>query len=140
MESLAHTIAYYCYWIATIMTILIGLLYATRKQIMPYHLKALRTEWDDIDPNYQLLLKALLNGGGYYGISCGLFMMLLLLIPFGNDELWAGYAIGGFGLIGSIPLTWIVYTVKTRTDGEPPLWIMIVVDVLFLIGLVALLS
>jgi len=65
------TIGYYSYLIAAIMTILIGLLYATRSQVMPYHIQALETPWEDIDPNYQLLLRALLNGGGYYGISSG---------------------------------------------------------------------
>jgi hypothetical protein len=132
-----YTIAYYCYLIAASMTILIGLLYATRRQVMPYHLKALQTSWDAIVPNYQLLLRALLNGGGYYGISVGLSMMVLLLIPYSNHEHWAGYAIGVIGLIGTIPLTWIVYTVKTKTAGDPPLWIMILIDALLICGLIA---
>lgn len=136
MESLAYTISYYCFLVSSILSILIGLLYATRKQIMPYHLKALKTDWDDIDPNYQLLLKALLNGGGFYGISCGLFMLVTLLIPYSNHEIWAGYAIGAIGLIGALPLGWIVYTVKTKTEGNPPLWVMVVVNLLLVVGLI----
>lgn len=132
-----YTIAYYCYLVAASMTILIGLLYATRRQLMPYHLKALETSWDAIDPNYQLLLRALLNGGGYYGISAGVSMMVLLLIPYSNHESWAGYAIGAIGLIGTVPLTWIVYTVKTKTAGDPPLWIMILINALLICGLAA---
>ena len=65
-----------------------------RREVMPYHLEALETSWDEIDPKYKFLLKALLNGGGYYGLSVGLFMLTLLLIPFRADEDWAGYAIG----------------------------------------------
>jgi len=130
-----YTIGYYSYLIAAIMTILIGLLYATRRQVMPYHIKALETPWDEIDPNYQLLLRALLNGGGYYGISSGAFMLVLLLIPYSNHEAWAGYAIGLIGLIGAIPLGWIVYTVKTRTEGDPPLWIIVLVNMLLIVGL-----
>jgi len=129
------TIGYYSYLIAAIMTILIGLLYATRSQVMPYHIQALETPWEDIDPNYQLLLRALLNGGGYYGISSGAFMLVLLLIPYSNHEAWAGYAIGLIGLIGAIPLGWIVYTVKTRTEGDPPLWIIVLVNMLLIVGL-----
>lgn len=102
---------------------------------MPYHIKALETPWDEIDPNYQLLLRALLNGGGYYGISSGAFMLVLLLIPYSNHEAWAGYAIGLIGLIGAIPLGWIVYTVKTRTEGDPPLWIIVLVNMLLIVGL-----
>lgn len=104
---------------------------------MPYHLKALETSWDDIDPKYQFLLKALLNGGGYYGLSVGLFMLVLLVIPFRNGEDWAGYAIGLIGLVGTFPLGYIVYRVKKHTAGNPPLSVMIVVNLLLIAGLIA---
>jgi hypothetical protein len=64
-------------------------------------------------------------------------MLVILLIPFSNHEIWAGYAIGAIGLIGALPLTWIVYTVKTKTAGDPPLWIMILIDALLICGLIA---
>ncbi len=137
MDSLALTISFYSYLLASVLTILIGLLYATRKQIMPYHLKALETSWEGIDSKYQLMLKALLNGGGFYGISSGLFMLILLLIPFREGQLWAGYTIGLVGLVGTLPLGYIVYQVKTKTNGNPPLWIMVVVNLLLLVGLIS---
>lgn len=133
----ALTISFWLYLVAAIATILIGLLYALRPRIMPYHIKALETEWDEIDPNYQLLLKALLNGGGYFGLATGLFMLTLLLIPFQNGEAWAGYAIGLIGLIGSLPLGLIVYKVKTRTAGDPPLSVMIILNLILAAGLAA---
>lgn len=104
---------------------------------MPYHLEALETEWDDIQPNYQVLLKALLNGGGYFGLSMGLFMLTLLLGPFKTGELWAGYAIGLISLIGILPLGLIVHKVKTQTSGNPPLGIMIAIIAITLAGLIA---
>lgn len=137
MESLAYTISFYCYATATLLTILIGLLYASRKQIMPYHLEALETPWDAIDTKYQFMLKVLLNGGGFYGLSSGLFMLILLWIPFREGQLWAGYAIGLIGLVGTLPLGYIVYQVKTKTNGNPPLWIMVVVNLLLIVGLVS---
>jgi len=134
MESLS----FYSYGLATTLTILIGLLYATRKTIMPYHLEALETTWEEIDSKYQFMLKMLLNGGGFYGIAVGLFMLVLLLIPFSNGEEWAGYAIGGIGLVCAAPLTYIVYSVKTKTNGNPPLWIMYLVVALLVIGLIGM--
>ncbi len=135
MENLPSPISFWCYALAATLSILIGLLYATRKQIMPYHLKALETTWEEIDIKYQFMLRMLLNGGGYYGISCGLFMLTLLLIPFREGQVWAGYAIGIIGLVGALPLAIIVYTVKTKTKGNPPLWIMVVVNLLLIVGL-----
>ncbi len=137
MDTFAHSFAFWVYALATFATLLIGVVYATRRQVMPYHLEALESSWDEIDPKYQLLLKALLNGGGYYGLSVGLFMLVLLLIPFRGGEAWAGYAIGLIGLVGTLPLAYIVYTVKTRTAGNPPLGVMVVINLLLVVGLVA---
>ena len=104
---------------------------------MPYHLKALETSWEEIDPKYQFMLRALLNGGGYFGLSSGLFMLVLLLIPFRQGELWAGYAIGFIGLIGILPLGLIVRSVKKNTAGNPPLIVMVIVNLLLIGGLIS---
>ena len=137
MDSLGFNLSFYTYAIATALTILIGLLYATRKQIMPYHLEALETTWQAIDPRYQFMLRMFLNGGGFYGLSTGLFMLILLLIPFRDGQLWAGFAIGVVGLVGALPLGFIVYRVKTNTKGNPPLWIMILINGLLVFGLIS---
>ena len=131
------TLTFTLYLLASIATILIGLLYASRRRVMPYHLKALETSWEEIDPKYQFMLRALLNGGGYFGLSSGLFMLVLLLIPFRQGELWAGYAIGFIGLIGILPLGLIVRSVKKNTAGNPPLIVMVIVNLLLIGGLIS---
>ena len=137
MDNLASHLAFWLYALGTLATLLIGLLYATRREVMPYHLEALETSWDEIDPKYQFLLKALLNGGGYYGLSVGLFMLTILLIPFRAGEAWAGYAIGLIGLIGTLPLGIIVYRVKTHTAGNPPLIVMVFINLFLALGVLA---
>lgn len=136
MESFGYNLSFYCYAVAIVFYLLIGLLYASRKQIMPYHLEALETTWDAIDSKYQFMLRVLLNGGGFFGLSSGLFMLILFWIPFRAGDLWAGYAIGGGGLLGAIPLAYIVYQVKTKTSGNPPLWVMVIINLLLIAGLV----
>ena len=137
MTAIASQISFWLFMLATIATILIGLLYATRRTIMPYHLDALETSWDEIDAKYKFLLKALLNGGGFFGLANGLFMLVLLLIPFRQGEVWAGYAVGLIGLIGYLPLGLIVHQVKKNTAGNPPLSIMIVMNGLLIAGLIS---
>ena len=61
----------------------------------------------------------------------------MLLIPFRAGEDWAGYTIGLIGLLGTLPLTMIVYRVKTRTNGNPPLSVMIIINGFLIIGLLA---
>ena len=131
------TLTFILYLLAIVATVLISLLYASRRRVMPYHLKALETSWEEIDPKYQFMLRALLNGGGYFGLSTGLFMLVLLLIPFRQGELWAGYAIGFIGLIGILPLGLIVRSVKKNTAGNPPLIVMVIVNLLLIGGLIS---
>lgn len=128
------------YATATACMILIGLLYAFKPTLMPYHMKALETDWESIDPKYQFMLKALFNGGGFFGLSSGLFMLTLLMIPFREGALWAGYAIGLIGLVGTLPLAYIVYRVKTHTAGNPPLGVMIVINLILLAGLISFIA
>ena len=137
VESFLANLAFWLYGLATLAMILMSLVYATRRQIMPYHLKALETSWEEIDPKYQFMLKALLNGGGYFGLCVGIFMLVVLLIPFRAGENWAGYAIGLIGLLGTLPLTMIVYRVKTQTAGNPPFSLMIIINAFLIIGLLA---
>jgi len=125
------------YLIVTLAVLLIGGVYAARKTVMPYHLEALESTWNEISPQFQVLLKALLNGGGYFGLSTGLFMLIILLIPFRAGALWAGYAIGLIGFVGTLPLGLIVHRVKTQTAGNPPLFVMVILNLLLLLGLIA---
>jgi len=108
-----------------------------RSKLMPYHLEALETDWEDLSQNYQVMLKALLNGGGYFALSVGLSMAIILLIPFRNSEAWAGYAVGVIGLVGAAPLGLIVRTVKTKTKGNPPFALLLLPILLLIIGLMA---
>ncbi len=138
MDDLGNQLSLYCYAAAIILTILIGLLYATRRKVMPYHIEALETPWDEIDHRFQLMMTMMLNGGGYYGISTGVATAILWWIPFRAHELWAGYAIGIVGLLGAVPLALIVNNVKSKTKGNPPLWIMVVIVVLYVVGLLGM--
>ena len=102
---------------------------------MPYHLQALESEWEDIEPKSRFMLKVLFNGGGFFGLSTGLFMLVLLLIPFKAGEAWAAYAIGIIGLVGALPLARIVYKVKKNTAGNPPLFAIVIINILLMAGL-----
>lgn len=137
MESLIFNITFYSYLIAALLITLIGALYAFRKQVMPYHLEVLESTWVEVEPKYQFMLLKLLNGGGFYGISSGLFMLTILWIPFRNGQDWAGFAIGAIGIIGILPLANIVYQVKTKTKAHPPLRLVIILNLLLIIGLLS---
>jgi len=128
-------ITFIAYSLAIVISLLFSMIYATRKKIMPYHLKALETEWEAIEPNFRLMMRVLLNGGGFFALALTVSMIIMLAIPYKEGQEWAGYAIGLVGLIGTIPLTIIVYIVQSRTKGNPPLWLVLILNGLFFLGL-----
>ncbi len=136
METFGYQLALYCYGAAIILALLISIVYASRRKVMPYHEKALETPWDEIDHRFQLLMTMMINGGGYYGISSGVATAIIWWIPFRAQEVWAGYTIGIVGLLGAIPLTLIVYQVKSKTKGDPPFWFLVVIVLLYILGLI----
>lgn len=136
MELSSINIAGLLYAIATAAFLLIGLIYAFRSKALPYHIEALETPWEEIDPKFQFMFRALINGGGFFGISTGLFMLILLLIPFRAGEEWAAYAIGSIGLAGTLPLGYIVMSVKKNTAANPPFKLILNINLLLIAGLV----
>ncbi len=105
---------------------LIGCLYLSLKQFMPYHAEALQIGWSDLGPNYQGLILGLIKGlgGGAFVAGFAILIMVgaslrkkpqrfLVLLPF----VAVGY---------SILLCYATYTVHASTPGNPPLLLTIV--------------
>jgi hypothetical protein len=101
---------------------------------MPYHSKALGQEWDELTPNLQILLLALMRGCGGGLLGVGLAIAILVIIPFRSGASWAMYAIPGIGLVASISTLYATYLVKTKTPGTPPIGTSLLAVGLFLIG------
>lgn len=83
------------------------------------------------------MFRILLSGGGFFGLSCGLFMLIVLLITFNEGQVWAGYAIGILRMVGAFPRSFIVYDVKTNTNGNAPLWLIIIIALFLVTGLIS---
>ena len=100
---------------------LLGCLYLSLEQFMPYHAAAIQMNWSDLGPDYQGLLLGLIRGLGGGALIAGLAIMFmvraslklkprpyLVLLPF----VAVGY---------STLLCYATYTVYARTPGDPPL-------------------
>lgn len=107
----------------------LGLVYLTLDEFMPYHAEALQTRWQDLPPNYQGFilgtLKAL-GGGALVAGFATCYMAIMLL-----RSTTAAYAV----LLPAIPtgysflLAYATYTVYTRTPGNPPLLLNVLLAV-----------
>ncbi len=129
-------IAFACYFFAALLMIIIGIVYATRAQVMPYHLDAMGLAWGEIQPQMQFMLLSFLRGGGSGAMANGVALMFLLFIPFRNKEDWSRWAILFIGLLASVPMLFIVLEVTFETPASPPLSVVALINVLFVLGFV----
>ena len=99
---------------------LLGLLYLTLNQFMPYHGQALQAEWSELPANYQGFIIGVLRALGAGATVSGFAIAWMAIAG------WRGtvspyrvllplVAIGYSGL-----LCWATWTVASRTPGEPP--------------------
>ena len=100
---------------------LLGLLYLTLDQFMPYHGQALQAEWANLPANYRGFIIGALRALGAGAAVSGFAIAWMAVIS------WRGEVEPYRGLLPMISigytslLCWATWTVSTRTPGEPPL-------------------
>jgi len=127
-------IAFSFYFMAAFMILVFGFVYFTRSELMPYHLQVLGLQWVDIQPHFQLLFLAFINGAGATAIGNAAAILILLWIPFRRNEAWAIWAITGIGLVTAAPLLYIVIKIKLTTTASPPLILVVMINLLIILG------
>lgn len=128
-------------WIGTILTItaaalafLFGILYLTRKKFMNYHRIALQKNWEELVPEMRILIKALMRAaaGGFLSVS---FALIFLQLHFNiNHERWIALTILISGSIMALGALYAMLLVRMKTQGRPPLVLVLVIFILMIAG------
>jgi hypothetical protein len=134
---MAHKLSLVFYGIASAGLVLTGLVYLFWPGLLPYHLAALETSWEQIAPNYQALFWALVKAVGGGCLAAGLAMALLAAIPWRRGETWAMWALALVGFCSAGSLLAAVLHVRTNTPGNPPLGLLVLGLALGMAGLAA---
>jgi hypothetical protein len=115
-------VSFYCYLIASMVLITIGLIYLVQSEFMSYHAVAVGKNWSEVDPSFQILILALMKvtGGGF--LASGFAIVIILFKAFKNKQPWAFWAIPVIGLITAISSLYATITVAQNTPASPP-WI-----------------
>ena len=113
---------------------LMGCLYLSLDEFMPYHAEALQKEWGALDANSQGLILGLLKGFGSGACICGFAILFMIASSIRKSPrpfivLLPLTAVGYSGL-----LCYATYTVYVRTPGNPPL---VLTAALFAAGVLA---
>ncbi len=112
--------AFGCYALVALAIVVLGAFYAGSSKILPYHQQVLGVSWDALGMRYQALFLALLRGGGFCALGCGLSMWALLLVPFRRQERWARGLILLIGLCCLGPSCYYTAALKLSTGAATP--------------------
>ena len=122
----------FLYGLGAVLTMGMGVLYLAMPTIMPYHMDAIQTPWQDIPPLYQKLFLALLKAAGAGYLAVGAAWAIMTAIPMRRGERWTLWAVPLTGFLAQAPLFAITLYVRFSTPAHPP-WIF----PLAVIGLIA---
>ena len=100
------------YLVLGIVNIVLGAMYFSSEQFMPYHSQAVGRSWQEVDPGTQILVLALMKVAGAGWINLGFLTIILALGEFVKRSIVTRWALPTGTLIfylGSLAATWGVY-------------------------------
>jgi len=114
-------VAFVCYGLYSLVSILSGVVFLTRSTFMPFHQEALNKPWQQVDPKVQALLLGLMRSAGGGLLTSGIGVAILLLIPFRAGDIWSKYAIPVLGLSMALPVLYSNILIRSRTQAHMPI-------------------
>jgi len=117
---------------------LVGCVYLSLSQFMPYHAEALQLEWAGLDSNFQGLILGLLKGLGSGAFVAGTAVLWMAGKSLGEGPQPFVVLMPFVAISYSSLLCFATYTVYTNTPGNPPLLLNVLLVVASVLASVAL--
>jgi hypothetical protein len=129
-------VAFGCHLVAISLGAIFGIVYLCRSEFMPYHARAVGSEWVRLEPRMQALLVGFLKATGGSLLGGSVAGGFILLFAFRRAARWAVWAVPLAGLLTSISTLWASLYVQHHTSATTP-WIASAIGcALFMGGLV----
>lgn len=133
--STTMQIAFYLYFIGIVLVAAFGVVYATKREYMPYHAAALGISWPELSHNFKALILALMKAIGGLCFAVVFLELVLLFGPFKQGVAWAIWAIPAGGLLVSAASIYGMAYIAKHTPTSPPWALPIICSLLFITGL-----
>jgi len=117
---------------------LIGCVYLSLNEFMPYHAEALQVGWTDLNPNYRGLILGLIRGLGGGAFVAGFAILFMVGVSVRKSPQPYLVLLPFVGIGYSTFLCYATYTVYTSTPGNPPLLLIVVHIALGVVASIAL--
>ena len=115
--------------IAGLISILFGVRYFFASQFMPYHATVAGKSWNELEPGVRTIILGMLKiiGGGFlaYGLA-----VLWLLIPLGQRQSWAAWAVLTVSIASVLPSVYVTIWLRrvspsARTPVAPAVAVLV---------------
>jgi hypothetical protein len=120
--------------------IIFGIAYVTASEFMPYHAQALNVDWNTLGEDYKILFLALIRLAGVGGLVAGIVNLTLVSYLYHRVESRLIWLLIASSLIFQSMTNYVVCSVYVNTAGDPPLLIVSIGSVTFLIATILLLA
>ena len=120
--------------IAGLISILFGVRYFFASQFMPYHATVVGKSWTELEPGVRTIILGMLKiiGGGFlaYGLA-----VLWLLIPLGQKQSWAAWAVLTVSIASVLPSVYVtIWLRRVSPSARTPVVPAVAVLVMALAG------
>lgn len=114
-------VSFVCFFILALLELLTAFRFLTASQIMDYHQVAMGMTWDNFTPGVQTMTLNFMRAAGLGFLMVGVFILIILAVPFRKEEPWARWALIGISLIQAAVMGIIVLNVRRLTPATPPI-------------------
>lgn len=107
-----------CFTIVAISSLIMGVVYTTRKAFMPYHKVAIGKEWGDLEEGVKTIILALMKFGGAGFLTTGVISLGAMCIFWDQWIAFIFISIASFifCLAGLLITSWV----RRETGASPP--------------------
>ena len=135
--TIKNKIAFGIFFFNAAAMLVIGLVYQFSNEFMPYHSAIIQTEWVNLSEAQKILYLGMMRTEAAGFLASGTAILLLLFIPYLNEERWAPYAITAIGIVEYLPSAIATFNVAQSTNASPP-WIALFTGIALLIVALAI--
>ena len=123
-----------CVGLIAIVEAVIGIVYLTASEVMPYHKEVLGVEWEQLETGVQTMLIAFINAYGSGHFAVGIALGALVFIPMRQGHGWARWAVLAVGFPMLATTAYISSYLASLVDEGPPWREALTMLVVFILG------
>ena len=124
----------FCIALIAVVEVVIGIVYFTASEVMPYHKEVLGVDWGQLEPGVRTMLVAFINAYGSGHFAVGISLGALALIPMRQGHAWARWAVLAVGLPMLVTSAYISTYLASLVDEGPPWRGALAMLVVFILG------